>query len=79
MRPQFLTQPFVVGDSVRLLGSGGGEVVAGVVESVDPMNTIVRMNDGVPVIIPNSVSTCRWIYACQDRRGGAGAKAQKQS
>lgn len=32
--PQFLTQPFVVGERVRLLGSGGSEVVSGVVESV---------------------------------------------
>jgi Mechanosensitive ion channel len=30
----FLTQPFVVGERVRLLGSGGGEVVSGVIESV---------------------------------------------
>jgi Mechanosensitive ion channel len=30
----FLTQPFVVGERVRLLGSGGGEVVSGIIETV---------------------------------------------
>ena len=38
---QFLTQPFVVGERVALLGGDGIAIVAGVVEAVTPMNTIV--------------------------------------
>ncbi len=40
-RAQFLTQPFVVGERVALLGEDGNTIVTGVVEAVTPMNTIV--------------------------------------
>lgn len=70
----FLTQPFVVGERVRLLGSGGSEVVFGVVESVDPMNTIVRKDDGVPVIIPNS-SAAEYLVANESRQKQVTPKA----
>eukprot|EP00208_Stichococcus_sp_RCC1054_P002075 CAMPEP_0206143598 /NCGR_PEP_ID=MMETSP1473-20131121/21126_1 /ASSEMBLY_ACC=CAM_ASM_001109 /TAXON_ID=1461547 /ORGANISM="Stichococcus sp, Strain RCC1054" /LENGTH=378 /DNA_ID=CAMNT_0053539075 /DNA_START=157 /DNA_END=1294 /DNA_ORIENTATION=- len=52
----FLTQPFVVGERVDLLGGGGGVIVSGIVETVTPMNTIVRRDDGVPVLLPNSTA-----------------------
>jgi hypothetical protein len=69
----FLTQPFVVGESVQLLGSGGSEVVSGIVESVDPMNTIVRRDDGVPVIIPNAAAA-EYLVANQSRSKGSASK-----
>ena len=51
---QFLTQPFVVGERVTLM-SGGSKVVTGKVESIDPLNTVIRDDDGVPITIPNTV------------------------
>lgn len=51
---QFLTQPFVVGERVTLL-SGGSKVVTGKVESIDPLNTVIRDDEGVPITIPNTV------------------------
>ena len=51
---QFLTQPFVVGERVTLM-SGGSKVVTGKVESIDPLNTIIRDDEGVPITIPNTV------------------------
>jgi len=51
---QFLTQPFVVGERVTLM-SGGSKVVTGRVESIDPLNTIIRDDEGVPITIPNTV------------------------
>ena len=53
---QFLTQPFVVGERVTLM-SGGSKVVTGKVESIDPLNTIIRDDDGIPITIPNTVRT----------------------
>lgn len=53
--PQFLTQPFVVGERVTLL-NGGSKVVTGLVESINPLSTIVRDDSGVPITIPNVVS-----------------------
>ena len=52
---QFLSQPFVVGDRVEILTSGGGRVLAGTVERVDPMRTILRSDAEVPTTIPNKV------------------------
>lgn len=54
--PQFLTQPFVVGERVTLL-NGGSKVVTGFVESINPLSTIIRDDDGVPITIPNVVSS----------------------
>lgn len=62
----FLTQPFVVGDRVQLLASDGDLVVTGVVESVSPMQTIVRRDDGVPVMMPNS-SAAEYLVANESR------------
>ncbi len=37
------------------LMSGGSKVVTGRVESIDPLNTIIRDDEGVPITIPNTV------------------------
>ncbi len=60
---QFLTQPFVVGERVTLM-SGGSKVVTGKVESIDPLNTVIRDDDGVPITIPNTVRTREGFVAC---------------
>lgn len=62
----FLTQPFVVSERVQLLDSDGSIVVSGVVESVSPMQTVVRRDDGVPVILPNS-SAAEYLVANESR------------
>ncbi|KAK9790514.1 hypothetical protein WJX73_003505 [Symbiochloris irregularis] len=53
----FVTRPFVVGDRVELKGTGGGSVIIGVVERIDPMRTVIRTDDSVPVAIPNKAIT----------------------
>lgn len=51
---QFLSQPFVVGDRVKILGSHGGEdAFVGTVERVDPMRTTLRNDSDLPTVIPN--------------------------
>ena len=50
---QFLSQPFVVGDRVEILTSGGGHVITGTVERVDPMRTILRSDAELPITMPN--------------------------
>ena len=52
---QFLSQPFVVGDRVEILTSGGGHVITGTVERVDPMRTILRSDAELPITMPNKV------------------------
>jgi Mechanosensitive ion channel len=52
---QFLSQPFVVGDRVEILTSGGGRVITGTVERVDPMRTILRSDAELPITMPNKV------------------------
>ena len=54
---QFLTRPFVVGDRIELKTTGGGSILTGVVERIDPMRTMIRMDDSVPVNIPNKAIT----------------------
>ena len=54
---QFLSQPFVVGDRVEILTSGGGRVITGTVERVDPMRTILRSDAELPITMPNKVWT----------------------
>jgi small-conductance mechanosensitive channel len=54
---QFLSQPFVVGDRVEILTSGGGRVITGTVERVDPMRTILRSDAELPITMPNKVGT----------------------
>ncbi|KAK9861810.1 hypothetical protein WJX84_000948 [Apatococcus fuscideae] len=51
----FLSRPFVVGDRVELLTSGGSKFMVGYVERVDPMRTIFRTDACLPVMIPNKV------------------------
>ena len=56
---QFLTQPFVVGERVALLGGGGSTIVTGVVEAVTPMNTIVSLSlNGPRILAPNPLADC---------------------
>lgn len=52
---QFLSQPFVVGDRVEILTSGGSRVITGTVERVDPMRTIMRSDAELPITMPNKV------------------------
>jgi small-conductance mechanosensitive channel len=54
---QFFTRIFVVGERVTLQGVGGGTVVEGVVERIDPMRTLLRTDAGMPVALPNSSIT----------------------
>lgn len=54
----FLTQPFVVGERVRLLGSGGGEVVSGIIETVSCWFAPVLSAHGV------SADGCQIQYLC---------------
>lgn len=51
---QFMTNVFVVGERITLLGQGGGEVTTGIVERIDPMRTLLRSDEGLPVALPNS-------------------------
>lgn len=52
---QFLSQPFVMGDRVEILTSGGSRVITGTVERVDPMRTIMRSDAELPITMPNKV------------------------
>ena len=54
--PQFLSQPFLVGDRVEVATGTGAKVLTGVVERIDPMRTIVRSDVDVPITIPNKAS-----------------------
>lgn len=49
-----MTNVFVVGERITLLGQGGGEVTTGIVERIDPMRTLLRSDEGLPVALPNS-------------------------
>ena len=53
---QFLSQPFLVGDRVEVATATGTRVLTGVVERIDPMRTIVRSDQDVPITIPNKAS-----------------------
>ena len=45
----------MVGDRVEILTSGGGHVITGIVERVDPMRTILRSDAELPITMPNKV------------------------
>lgn len=67
--PQFISQPFVVGDRVEIATSSGSVVLTGVVERIDPMRTIVRSDADVPMTIPNKV-LAEMIIFNESRIGG---------
>ena len=50
---QFLSRPFVVGDRIDILTSGGTKFATGFVERVDPIYTVLRTDTGTPVTINN--------------------------
>ena len=52
---QFLSRPFVVGDRIDILTSGGTKFATGYVERVDPIYTVLRTDTGTPVTINNKV------------------------
>ena len=52
---QFLSRPFVVGDRIDILTSGGTKFATGFVERVDPIYTVLRTDTGTPVTINNKV------------------------
>jgi small-conductance mechanosensitive channel len=51
---QFLSRPFVPGDSIQLQGPSNLSV-SGTVERVAPMRTMLRTDDDTLVSIPNKV------------------------
>jgi hypothetical protein len=55
---QFLSRPFVVGDRIDILTSGGTKFATGFVERVDPIYTVLRTDTGTPVTISNKVRLC---------------------
>ena len=66
---QFLSRPFVVGDRIDILTSGGTKFATGFVERVDPIYTVLRTDTGTPVTINNKAwpspidmlsETCGW-------------------
>jgi small-conductance mechanosensitive channel len=60
---QFLSRPFVPGDSIQLQGPSNLSV-AGTVEKVAPMRTMLRTDDDTLVSIPNKVTCEAWILSC---------------
>jgi len=54
--PQFVSQPFLVGDRVDIATSSGSKALSGTVERIDPMRTILRTDHDVPITIPNKAS-----------------------
>lgn len=49
----FLSQPFVVGERVKLLTSSGNTAFEGTIESIYPMRTVIRSDHDLPTVIPN--------------------------
>lgn len=58
---QFLSRPFVVGDRIDILTSGGTKFATGFVERVDPIYTVLRTDTGTPVTINNKVQAVAWL------------------
>jgi hypothetical protein len=52
---QFLSRPFVVGDRIDILTTGGAKFATGFVERVEPIYTVLRTDSGTPVTINNKV------------------------
>jgi len=48
-----LTMPFLVGDRIELKNSYGAVLAVGVVESINPLSTVIRNDRSMPVAIPN--------------------------
>jgi len=53
----YVSQPFVVGDKVEVRTAGGGALLAGWVERIEPLRTTITSDAFVPVSIPNKVLT----------------------
>lgn len=51
----YTSRPFINGDDVELLTSGGGLVAAGTVVAVEPMRTVLRTAEGEALFIANGV------------------------
>lgn len=56
---QFLSRPFVAGDSITVQGVGN-MVFSGTVERVTLMRTLMRTDDDVLVTVPNKVGDWQW-------------------
>jgi small-conductance mechanosensitive channel len=52
--PQFLSRPFVAGDSITVQ-STRHVIVSGTVERITPLRTLMRTDDDVLVTVPNKV------------------------
>ena len=46
-----------LGDRVQLYVSNGHQVLEGIVERIEPLRTIIRTDDALPMAIPNKVLT----------------------
>lgn len=57
-----------MGDRIQLKTTGGGTVLIGIVEKIDPMRTVLRTDDTVPVAVPNKAIT-DYIVANESRLG----------
>jgi len=53
----YLSRPFVVGDRVELKTPGGGTLITGFVESIEPLRTCITSDTYYPVSIPNKIVT----------------------
>ncbi|GMH34210.1 hypothetical protein BSKO_02044 [Bryopsis sp. KO-2023] len=51
----FLSRPFVAGDRIEVFASNGNRVLGGVVEHVNPLRTVIRVDKGYPLEVPNKV------------------------
>jgi len=72
---QFITRPFIVGDRIELKTTGGGTVLVGIVEKIDPMRTVLRTDGTVPQAIPNKAIT-EYIVSNESRIGRSEVVAQ---
>ena len=59
---------------MELKTTGGGSVLVGVVERIDPMRTILRTDSTVPVAVPNKVIT-EMIVSNESRIGRSNVQA----
>jgi len=71
----FITRPFIVGDRIELKTTGGGTVLVGIVEKIDPMRTVLRTDGTVPQAIPNKAIT-EYIVSNESRIGRSEVVAQ---
>jgi hypothetical protein len=55
LRTQYLSRPFVVGDSIEIRTGSGAKVVSGFVDSITPMRTNLRTGAATAIFIYSSL------------------------